>query len=261
MVMEGFVFVGVTMAFGLMAMQIFITFVEFYLVSLLALMLVPFGVFRHTAFLAEKALGGVAAFGIKVMVLVAITAAIQPLMETLRMTNKSPGLNELMSLFLGSWSLTLLAWHAPGVAAGMMAGSPTLTASTVAHTALAGAAGAGLAGVGTIGMGQLAAHGARRAVRYGSAALGAYQAGGLRGIAQTAGATVTYHANMLTAGLRGAAASGRIYGVNLSAVPWNPGSASNRAAASTINARLLAQRIVPPLAHPSGGVSAPLRHP
>jgi type IV secretion system protein TrbL len=259
MVIEGFVFLGVTIAFGLMAIQIFITFVEFYLVSMLSLILVPFGVLRHTAFIAEKAIGGLVAFGIKLMVLAAIANMLQPVMQTLRLSPQ-PQLNELISLLLGAWALTLLAWHAPGVAAGMMAGAPTLTASTVAHTALASAAGVGLAGIGAIGAGHLVDSGARRAVRYGSATTAAYRAGGMRGIAQTAGATVAYQTRLLTAGFRGAAASGRIYGANFAAVPWNPGGAGSRAGAG-INARMLALRVIPPPAHPGGGISANLHRP
>ena len=47
----------------------FITVLEFYIGAVLALILVPFGVNRHTAFMAERAFGLVIAFGTKLMVL------------------------------------------------------------------------------------------------------------------------------------------------------------------------------------------------
>lgn len=259
MVIEGFVFLGVTIAFGLMAIQIFITFAEFYLVSMLSLILVPFGVFKHTSFMAEKAIGGLVAFGIKLMVLAAIANALQPAMETLKLS-KEPQINELMSLLFGAWGLTLLAWHAPGIAAGLMAGSPTLTASTVAHTALASVAGVGLAGIGAMGAGRGLESNARRAVRYGSAGVAAYRSGGVRGMARTAQNTVTYHAQMLTAGLRAAAATGRIAGANYASVPWSPGGPGAGPNAG-FNARMLAMRVIPPPAHPQSGMTAHLHRP
>jgi type IV secretion system protein TrbL len=260
MVIEGFVFIGVTLAFGLLAIQIFITFVEFYLVALLTVMLVPFGVFRHTAFLAEKAIGSVVAFGIKLMVLACIANLLQPVMETLRLTAQ-PGINELMALLLGSWAITLLAWHAPGIAAGLLSGSPTLTAHTVAQTALATVAGTAVAGLGAMGAGTMAVRGTQRAVRYGSAATEAYRVNGMRGVGQVATASVAYQTQLLTAGFRGAAASGRIYGANLSAVPWNPGGPRLQPSGGGISARMLASRIIPPAAHAQGGVQVRLPKP
>src|SRR6266851_3553834 len=73
--LAGFSALGIVLAFFVMAIQVFITLLEFYLVSMLALILVPFGVFRHTAFLAERAFGMILAFGIKLMVLACITSA------------------------------------------------------------------------------------------------------------------------------------------------------------------------------------------
>lgn len=261
MIVDGFVSLGIVIAFFLMAIQVFITFIEFYLVSMLALILVPFGVFRHTTFIAEKGIGTVIAFGIKLMVLAAIMNSMQPILQSIRLTSANPGLNETLSLLLAAWACALLAWHAPGVAAGMIAGAPTLTASTVAHTALASTAGVALAGIGAIGARNALGAATRTGVRFGSAGVAALQAGGVRGLLQTAGATVSYHASQVTAGVRGAAASGRIYGANFAAVPFNPGSAGNRALGPGIAARTLAMRVVPPSSGPMGGMAARINQP
>ena len=272
MILDGFISLGIVIAFFLMAIQVFITFIEFYLVSMLSLILVPFGVCRHTSFIGERGIGAVVAFGIKLMVLAAIMNSMQPILQTIRITSVNPQLNETLSLLLAAWACALLSWHAPSVAAGLIAGAPSLTASTVAHTALAGAAGVGLAGMAGIGTKNLLGAATRTGLRFGAAGHAALQAGGVRGLLQTAGATVAYHANMamVSTGFRGAVASGRVYGANFAAVPLSPGSPGNRAMAGmgssgggapSITARQLAMRIIPPPSHPQGGMGGPIRHP
>lgn len=260
MIVDGFVSLAIVVAFFLMAIQVFITFLEFYLVSMLTLILVPFGVFRHTAFIAERAIGSVVSFGIKLMVLAAIMNSMQPILQSVRITSANPDLNETLSLLLASWAVALFAWHAPSVAAGLIAGAPSLTASTVAHTALAGTAGLGLAGIAGIGATHALGAATRTGLRLGGAAQAALQAGGVRGLLQTARATASYHASAVTAGFRGAYASGRIYGANFAAVPLSPGSAGNRAA-SGMAVRQLALRVIPPPAHPQGGMQGRIHHP
>src|SRR4030095_2486374 len=260
MLVDALIMVGIVVAFFLMAIQVFITLVEFYLFAMLSLILIPFGIFPHTSFIAERAFGGAVAFGIKVMVLAAIMNSAQPILQSIRLTSANPTLNETRSLLLAAWAITLLAWHAPGMAAGLMTGAPSLTASTVAHTALAAGAGVMLAGMRALGTPTLLGAATRTGLRFGGAAQAAVRAGGVRGLLQTAGATAGYHANMVTAGFRGAYASGRIYGAHLTAFPSSPGSPGTRAVAG-ITPRQLALRVVPPQSHPQGGISGPIRHP
>ena len=44
---------GVMLAFCVLALQIFITYIEFYLASALLLIFIPFGSFKFTSFMAE----------------------------------------------------------------------------------------------------------------------------------------------------------------------------------------------------------------
>jgi P-type conjugative transfer protein TrbL len=62
----------VVIGFFMMAIQLFVSLIEFKLTTLAGFVLVPFGLFGRTAFLAEKLLGNVVSFGIKVMVLAVI---------------------------------------------------------------------------------------------------------------------------------------------------------------------------------------------
>ena len=58
--------------FFILAIQLFVTLIEFKLTTLAGFVLVPFGLFNKTAFLAERVLGNVVASGVKVLTLAII---------------------------------------------------------------------------------------------------------------------------------------------------------------------------------------------
>ncbi len=62
----------VVLAFFVLAVQLFITILEFKLTTLAGFVLVPFALWNKTSFLAERVLGNVVSSGIKVMVLAVI---------------------------------------------------------------------------------------------------------------------------------------------------------------------------------------------
>src|SRR3546814_759538 len=62
----------VVLAFFILAIQLFITILEFKLTALAGFVLVPFALWNKTSFLAERVLGNVVSSGIKVMVLAVI---------------------------------------------------------------------------------------------------------------------------------------------------------------------------------------------
>ena len=59
-------------AFFFLAIQLFVTILEFKLTTLAGFILIPFALWNKTSFLAEKVLGNVVASGIKLMVLAII---------------------------------------------------------------------------------------------------------------------------------------------------------------------------------------------
>jgi hypothetical protein len=67
-----FAWVVVLLAFFILAIQLFITILEFKLTTLAGFILVPFALWNKTSFLAERVLGNVMAAGIKLMVLAVI---------------------------------------------------------------------------------------------------------------------------------------------------------------------------------------------
>ena len=174
-------YAGVVLAFGILALQIFITYVEFYIASALLLIFIPWGSFKYTSFVAEKAIGAVISYGTKLMMLGAVYGLSSGIINsmTVTLTNGEPTPGAVLSSMLGPFALCLLCWQAPGMAAGLMTGAPTLSAGTAAGTAVAGAAGASAGGAMGAGVGSMA---------MGAGSSAAKAAAGLAG-AVTAGAT------------------------------------------------------------------------
>jgi type IV secretion system protein TrbL len=65
-------------SFFVMAIQLFVSLIEFKLTTLAGFILVPFGLFGRTAFLAEKVLGNVVSSGVKILVLAVIVGIARP---------------------------------------------------------------------------------------------------------------------------------------------------------------------------------------
>lgn len=131
LILLGWSYIFTILAFFMLAIQVFITYLEFYLVAALTLILVPFGVFKHTAFIAERAFGSVVSFGVKLMVLSFIIAAASPVLSTITLPTV-PNLQQAYMVMLAALAIAFLSWHAPGIAAGMISGGPSLTAGSAA---------------------------------------------------------------------------------------------------------------------------------
>ena len=137
----------VLVAFFILAVQLFITLIEFKLTTLAGFVLVPFGLFNKTAFLAERVLGNVVASGVKVLVLAVIVGIGTTLFSqfTQGFGGNQPTLDDAMALVLAALALLGLGIFGPAIATGLAAGAPQLGAGAAVGTALA-AGGLGVAG-------------------------------------------------------------------------------------------------------------------
>jgi type IV secretion system protein TrbL len=137
----------VVVAFFILAIQLFVTLIEFKLTTLAGFVLVPFGLFGKTAFLAERVLGNVVASGVKVLVLAVIVGIGTTLFGefTQGFGGNPPSLEDALALVLAALSLLGLGIFGPGIATGLTAGAPQLGAGAAVGTALA-AGGLGVAG-------------------------------------------------------------------------------------------------------------------
>lgn len=136
----------VIVAFFILAVQLFVTLIEFKLTTLAGFVLVPFGLFGKTAFLAEKVLGNVIASGVKVLVLAVIVGIGSTLFGQFTSSSTAqPTLEQVLALCLAALSLLGLGIFGPGIASGLVSGAPQLGAGAAVGTALT-AGGLGVAG-------------------------------------------------------------------------------------------------------------------
>jgi type IV secretion system protein TrbL len=220
-----FAWVIIILAFFVLAIQMFVTIVEFKLTTLAGFILVPFALWGRTSFLAERVLGNVVSSGIKVMVLAVIVGIGSNFFAefTASMQGQEPDLGSTLSLMLGALTLFGLGIFGPGIASGLVAGAPQLGAGAALGTTLGAAAvpmiagGAAVGAAGAVGGATLGA--VRAGTSMGSAASTAYTLGketamkptvgaGLKGVAQAAGGAARERASSAL-GLRQAASNGR----------------------------------------------------
>lgn len=237
-------YAGVLLAFGILALQIFITYVEFYIASALLLIFIPWGSFKYTSFVAEKAIGAVISYGTKLMMLGAVYGLSSGIIDSMTITlnNGEPDPSTVLASMLGPFALCLLCWQAPGMAAGLMTGAPTLSAGTAAGTAVAGFAGAAAGGSAGAGIGSMAMSTGSSAARAGAALAGAATAGStaggpgaggaagaMSGAAGFAASAFKSAASNATQGVRGAFASGQ------ASVAASGGSSSGSSAGGSVS--------------------------
>jgi type IV secretion system protein TrbL len=176
-----FAWVLVLLAFFILAVQLFVTLIEFKLTTLAGFVLIPFGLFGKTAFMAERVLGNVVSSGIKVLVLAVIIGIGSTLFSqfTAGFGGATPTIDDAMAIVLAALSLLGLGIFGPGIASGLVSGGPQLGAGAAVGTGLA-AGGMVLAGGAAAGMaakgGVAALSGGAAAVRGGAAAAGAASA-------------------------------------------------------------------------------------
>ena len=167
----------VLLAFFILAIQLFVTLIEFKLTTLAGFVLIPFGLFGKSAFMAERVLGNVISSGIKVLVLAVIIGIGSTLFSefTGGFAGTTPTIDEAMAIVLAALSLLGLGIFGPGIASGIVSGGPQLSAGAAVGTGLAAggmvALGAGAVGAAASG-GAALAGGAAAAARGGAAVAG-----------------------------------------------------------------------------------------
>jgi len=290
LILYGWAYIFTILAFFFLALQIFVTYLEFYIVAALTLVLVPFGVFKHTAFIAERALGTVISFGVKLMVLSFIIAAAGPVLVSITVA-PNPSLTQAYAVLLAAMAIAYLAWHAPAIAGGMISGGPSLTAGSAAGFVAATTLGALGGAVATSAAVRASAAAGMGATRAAAGAAGTLRAGGALGMAgaQISGASPLGQATAAARGAGGAvvhsiaeaatrpfARAGRSINESFEAGQvraWRSGESSSAppnptppsAEASPIRPQSAAQAVhaakssIPPESSPGPGMQAPIR--
>lgn len=194
----------VIVSFFVLAVQLFVTLIEFKLTTLAGFVLVPFALWNKTAFLAEKVLGNVVSSGIKVLVLAVIVGIGAGLFAEFQVVPAEPSIDHALVVMLASLAMLALGIFGPGIATGLVSGAPQLGAGAMAGAAV-GAAGTAVAvGAAATGVGGAVAAGARMA----PAAAGAIGSGARAAASTASSARSAFQAGSAAAGggLKGAAA-------------------------------------------------------
>lgn len=164
--------VGIFLGFAMIAFQVFITFIEFYIASALMLLFIPFATNKYTERFAQNCIGGVFSTGVKLMFMGAIISLSGPMMSAIQTNfDTAPTWENIAGVAIVPWAIAFLAWQAPSMAAGFMSGGPALSAATLASNstmtaasafsgAKAGASSVGSAASGTAGLAGAAVAGA-----------------------------------------------------------------------------------------------------
>ena len=133
---------GITLAFAILAIQIVIALIEFKIVTLAGFVLLPFGIWSKSAFMAERPLGYVISSGLKVLAVALIVSGAQALFGRLIPSDEAT-IYEALTILTASMMLAMLAMFIPNVAASLITGGPTLGAGAAITSGLAlGGAGA-----------------------------------------------------------------------------------------------------------------------
>ncbi|OCX17000.1 P-type conjugative transfer protein TrbL [Stutzerimonas xanthomarina] len=151
----------VIVCFFVLAIQLFITLIEFKLTTLAGFVLVPFALWNKTAFLAEKVLGNVVSSGVKVLVLAVIVGIGTGLFAEFQVHPDEPSIDHALVVMLASLALLALGIFGPGIATGLISGGPQLGAGAMAGAALGTAGMAVAVGAAATGVGAAVAAGAR----------------------------------------------------------------------------------------------------
>ena len=215
----------VILAIFILAVQLFVTIIEFKLTTLAGFILVPFALWNRTSFLAERVLGSVVSSGIKVMVLAVIVGIGSGFFAdfTSALQGQEPDIGQAMSLMLAALTLFGLGIFGPGIASGLVAGAPQLGAGAALGTAVGAVGVTALAGGAAAGAARMAGGAALGAIRsgtaMGSAASTAYKLGqetsgstsfgaGMSGVARAGSSALRQKAGAAL-GISEAASSGR----------------------------------------------------
>ena len=174
----------VLISFFVLAIQLFVSLIEFKLSTLCGFVLIPFGLFGKTAFAAERVLGNVISSGVKVLVLAVIVGIGSTLFSQFTTSfPATPTIADAMGLVLASLSLLGLGIFGPGIANGIVSGGPQLGAGAAIGTGIAAGsvAAAAAAGVGLAagGAGAAIAGAARGGASLAGASVGAFRAGAM----------------------------------------------------------------------------------
>lgn len=193
------------LGFFVLAILLFLAIIEFKLTTLKGFILVPFALWRGTAFIAEPVLGQIVTSGVRVLVFAVVTGIGTQLFSQILPSNPATvlSLQDALTILLASMTIAGLAFSANRLAAGITSGAPQLGLGSAAAAGGAAAGVVTLAGTGGIAAARAAASGVGAGTSLAGGASGAYASGSVTG-----GGSVSAGLGGVARGAAGAAGSG-----------------------------------------------------
>jgi type IV secretion system protein TrbL len=150
----GIAMLGIMLAFAVLALQIIVALLEFKIVTLGGFVLLPFGIWSKSAFLAERPLGYVVSSGLKVLALAIVISGARTVFDQL-IPSENPDIYEALTILVAALLLAMLAIYIPNLAAALVTGGPALGAGGAITGGLAVGGTAALAGAGLMKLGSM----------------------------------------------------------------------------------------------------------
>ena len=148
----GLAMIGIMLAFAVLALQIIVSLLEFKIITLGGFVLLPFGIWNKTAFLAERPLGYVVSSGLKVLALAIVVSGARAIFDQLQ-PSTNPDIYEALTILVAALLLAMLAIFIPNLASALVTGGPALGAGAALTGGLAVAGAGALAAGGVVGTG------------------------------------------------------------------------------------------------------------
>ena len=166
----------IILAYFVMAIQVLLTQIEFMVVTLVALVFIPFTIFVPTRWISFGFFRAVLGMGVKILVLSMIISIAVPIVSAL-MIPIEPTLGSCWGVLLGSMGTAFLAWHIPSMASGLISGQPSLSTGKAAAAIIGGGIMAMRSGAGIKNSVNQVGRAGASTVRAASAAQAAYSGG------------------------------------------------------------------------------------
>jgi type IV secretion system protein TrbL len=127
----GLAAIGVFLAYCILAIQVIVTYLEFKIINLAALVFVPFAVWKRTSFLSDRSIGYMFSAGIKLFVL-ALIVSLGITFTVQFSVSSTPSPQNALAVLTGALMLVMLAISIPKLAHALIAGGPQLGAGDAA---------------------------------------------------------------------------------------------------------------------------------
>jgi type IV secretory pathway TrbL component len=114
------------LCYFVLCVHITMCLIEFELVTVFALLLLPWALMPGFAFMAEGAIASIVAISVRLAALAAITSIGLPLVQSSQLSSTGdPGYYQLTKTLVGCGVFALMSWIGPGIAGSMISGTPS----------------------------------------------------------------------------------------------------------------------------------------